>query len=185
MDIGTISVLSILSNNIILNGKLISAICRSCSLYYMVTDKSACYTACLEYVQVRLIAARAGMAAAQESSNSETKSSAGDKYETGREMANQERDRHAAQLHEAQKLLADLQKLNPELPSDTVRTGALVTTSLGLFYLSIGAGKLHMADGREFLAVSPVAPVILALSGKKAGEEVTFNGKKVQVVAVS
>nr|GFD49124.1 hypothetical protein [Tanacetum cinerariifolium] len=77
------------------------------------TAKPAFYLACLAYVQMRLVAARAGMAAAQESSNSETKSSAGDKYETGREMANQERDRHAAQLYEAQKLLADLQKINP------------------------------------------------------------------------
>lgn len=134
---------------------------------------------------MRLDAARAGMAAAQESSNSETKSSAGDKYETGREMANQERDRHAAQLHEAQQLLAALQKINPELPSDTVRTGALVATSLGLFYLSIGAGKLTTAEGQEFLAVSPGAPVMAVLSGKRAGEEVVFNGKKVTVLSVS
>ena len=139
----------------------------------------------MAYVQLRLVAARTGMAAAQESSNSETKSSAGDKYETGREMANQERDRHAAQLHEAQLLLAALQKINPELPSDTVRTGALVATSMGLFYLSIGAGKLTTAEGQEFLAVSPVAPIMAVLSGKCAGEEVLFNGKMVQVLAVS
>ena len=148
-------------------------------------SKSACYTACLAYVQLRLDAARAGMAAAQESSNSETKSSAGDKYETGREMANQERDRHAAQFHEAQQLQVALQKINPELPSDTVRTGALVATSLGLFYLSIGAGKLTTAEGQEFLAVSPAAPIVVALSGKRAGEEVVFNGKKVTVLSVS
>jgi transcription elongation GreA/GreB family factor len=147
--------------------------------------KSAFHTACLAAVQLRLDAARAGMAAAQESSNSETKSSAGDKYETGREMANQERDRHAAQLHEAQKLLAELQKLNPELPSETVRTGALVETSLGLFYLSIGAGQLTTADGQAFVAVSPAAPILAALSGRRAGEEVLFNGKPVRVLAVS
>lgn len=148
-------------------------------------SKPACYAACLTYVQLRLDAARAGMAAAQESSNSETKSSAGDKYETGREMANQERDRHAAQLHEAQQLLATLQKINPELPSDTVRTGALVATSLGLFYLSIGAGKLTTAEGQEFLAVSPVAPVVMALSGRRSGDEILFNGRGVRVLAVS
>jgi transcription elongation GreA/GreB family factor len=148
-------------------------------------SKSIFYTACLAAVQLRLDAARVGMAAAQESSNSETKSSAGDKYETGREMANQERDRQAAQLHEAQKLLADLQKINPELPSDTVRPGALVATSLGLFYLSIGAGRLTTADGQEFVAVSPAAPILAALSGRRAGEEVLFNGKPVRVLAVS
>ncbi|QKG58088.1 3-oxoacyl-ACP synthase [Hymenobacter sp. BRD128] len=147
--------------------------------------KTAFHAACLAYLQLRLDAARAGMAAAQESSNSETKSSAGDKYETGREMAQQERDRHAQQLHEAQKLLADLQKINPELASDAVRLGALASTSLGLFYVSISAGRLATAEGQAFVAVSPAAPILAALAGKRAGDEVLFNGKKVRVEAVS
>jgi transcription elongation GreA/GreB family factor len=146
--------------------------------------KSSLHAACLAYVQLRLDAARAGMHAAQESSNSETKSSAGDKYETGREMAQQERDRHAMQLHEAQKLLADLQKINPELPSDTARLGALVATNLGRFYLSISAGRLT-ADGQEFMAVSPVAPIAMALQGRKTGEEMVFNGKKIKIESVA
>ncbi len=149
------------------------------------SPKPALHAACLAYVQLRLDAARAGMAAAQESSNSETKSSAGDKYETGRAMAQQERDRYAAQLHEAQQLLAALHKLNPELPADTVRPGALAATSLGLFYISIGAGKLTTAEGQEFLAISPAAPLAVALSGRRTGETVVFNGKPVQLTAVS
>lgn len=147
--------------------------------------KNSLYTACLAHLTLRLDAARAGMAAAQESSNSETKSSAGDKYETGREMAQQERDRHAQQLLEAQKLLADLQKLHPELPCNTVRLGAAVATSLGLFYVSVGAGRLRTAEGQEFVAVSPAAPLLAALAGQRAGDEVLFNGKKVRVEAVS
>lgn len=147
--------------------------------------KRTFHAACLAYVQTRLEAARAGMVAAQESSNSETKSSAGDKYETGRAMAQQERDRHATQLHEAQQLLAALQKLNPGLASDLVRPGALVSTSFGLFYISIGAGKLLTAEGQAFMAVSPVAPLVAALSGRKAGEEVIFNGKKIKIEIVS
>jgi transcription elongation GreA/GreB family factor len=148
-------------------------------------SKHDCYVACRAYVEQRINEARMGMAAAQESSNTETKSSAGDKYETGRAMAQQERDRHAMQLHEAQQLLAAIQKINPDLGSDTVRPGALVATSLGLFYLSVGAGKLQTVDGQAFLAVSPAAPVVMALSGRRAGEEVLFNGQKVQVLAVS
>ena len=148
-------------------------------------SKITLHAACLAYVQTRLDAARAGMAAAQESSNSETKSSAGDKYETGRAMAQQERDRHAAQLHEAQQLLSALQKINPELASDTVRLGALASTSLGLFYLSISAGRLATSAGQDFMAVSPAAPLAVALHGRRAGEEVVFNGKAVRVLAVS
>jgi transcription elongation GreA/GreB family factor len=149
------------------------------------SPKTSFHTACLAHLQLRLDAARAGMAAAQESSNSETKSSAGDKYETGRAMAQQERDRHAQQLHEAQQLLGALQKINPELASDTVRLGALVDTSLGLFYLSISAGRLTTAQGQVFMAVSPAAPLAAALHGRRAGEEVSFNGKGVRVLAVS
>ena len=151
----------------------------------MPISKPALLAACLAYITLRLDAARAGMAAAQESSNSETKSSAGDKYETGRAMAQQERDRHAAQLHEAQQLLATLQKINPELACDTVRPGALAATSLGLFYVSIGAGRLTTAGGQEFLAVSAAAPLAVALHGRRAGEEVAFNGKRVRIEAVS
>lgn len=147
--------------------------------------KTVFYTSCQEFVKQRIVAARTAMRAAQESSNSETKSSAGDKYETGREMANQERDRNAAQLYEAQQLLAVLQKIQPELPCDAVRLGALVRTSLGLFYLGIGAGKLYTTGGQEFLAVSSAAPVAVALSGKRAGDEVVFNGKVVRVEEVS
>ena len=155
------------------------------SIPVLLPAKKALHAACLAYVHARLAAARAGMQAAQESSNSETKSSAGDKYETGRAMAQQERDRHAAQLHEAQQLLAALQKINPELPSTAVRPGAVVATTLGLFYFSIGAGKLLTAEGQEFLAVSPGAPVAAALSGRRAGEEVVFNGKPVRIAAVN
>ena len=147
--------------------------------------KPACYAACLAHVHTRLEAARAGMAAAQQASNSETKSSAGDKYETGRAMAQQERDHHAAQFHEAQQLLAALQKLNPDLPCDTVRLGALAATSLGMLYVSIGAGRVQLADGQPMLAVSGGAPLVQALAGLRAGEAALFNGRPVQVLAVS
>jgi transcription elongation GreA/GreB family factor len=143
------------------------------------------YAACQAFLAQRMALARAEMQAAQESSNSDTKSSAGDKYETGRAMAQQERDRHAVQLHEAQQLQAALQKINPELASDTVRLGALVTTSLGVFYLSVSVGRLTTADGQEFMAMSPAAPLAAALSGRRPGEEVIFNGKPVRVLAVS
>ncbi|RZJ86180.1 MAG: 3-oxoacyl-ACP synthase [Hymenobacter sp.] len=148
-------------------------------------SKSALYKACLTYVEQRINQARIGMTIAQEASNTETKSSAGDKYETGRAMAQQERDRHAVQLYEAQQLLDVLQRLSAELLCDTVRLGAVVETDIGLFYVSIGAGKLRTAEGQEFLAVSSVAPVIVALSGRRAGEDIVFNGRVIRVLTVS
>ena len=145
--------------------------------------KPALHALCHVFIEQRIDAARTAMQAAQESSSSETKSSAGDKYETGREMANAERDRNAAHMQQAQQLQAELVRINPDAPCDTVRPGALVITSLGRFYISISAGKLAL-DGPEIFAVSAAAPVAVALKGRRAGEEAAFNGKLVRVLAV-
>ena len=136
---------------------------------------------CHAFIEQRIAAARTAMQAAQESSSSETKSSAGDKYETGREMANAERDRNAAHLRQAQQLQAELARISPDAACDTVRPGALVSTSLGQFYISTSAGKL---DGTDVFAVSAAAPVALALKGLRAGQEAVFNGRPVQVLDV-
>lgn len=148
-------------------------------------SKAPLHAACLAFVEKRIAAARTAMQAAQESSSSETKSSAGDKYETGREMANAERDRNAAHMQQAQQLQAQLLRINPDAPCDTVRPGALVHTSMGWFYLGISAGKLVVeGQEQEYFAVSAVAPVALALKGLRTGEEALFNGKKVEVLAI-
>jgi transcription elongation GreA/GreB family factor len=143
--------------------------------------KPALHALCHAFIEQRIGAARTAMQAAQESSNSETKSSAGDKYETGREMANAERDRNAAHLQQAQQLQAELARINPELPCDTVRPGALVSTSMGRFYISISAGQLV---GQDVFAVSAAAPVAVALKGLRAGEEAVFNGKPVRLLTI-
>ncbi|MBX0290820.1 3-oxoacyl-ACP synthase [Hymenobacter sp. HSC-4F20] len=146
-------------------------------------SKSHLHALCLAYVQERIEACQAAITAAQESANSETKSSAGDKYETGRAMAQNERDRNAVQLQQARQLLGELQRINPHAACDTVRPGALVRTSMGRFYISISAGKLTL-DGQECFAVSAAAPVAVTLSGRQAGEQVVFNGKPLRIESV-
>ncbi|WP_022822497.1 hypothetical protein [Hymenobacter norwichensis] len=145
--------------------------------------KNQLHTLCAAFVQQRIAAAQAAMLTAQESANSETKSSAGDKYETGRAMAQEERNRNAVQLQQALQLQGELTRINPDLPCDTVRPGALVDSTLGRFFISISAGKLTV-DGQDYFAVSAAAPVAAALSGKRAGEQVVFNGKPVTISTI-
>ncbi|MCB2378145.1 3-oxoacyl-ACP synthase [Hymenobacter sp. BT635] len=150
----------------------------------MMSDiKQQLYTLCEQYAQDRLNACLAAIQAAQESANSETKSSAGDKYETGRAMAQNERDRNLVQLQQGRQLQGELQRIDPSKPCDTVRPGALVRTSMGWFYISISAGKLPV-EGTDYFAVSAAAPVAAALSGKRVGEEAVFNGKKIRIEEV-
>ncbi len=139
---------------------------------------------CQNYVQQRINTARQAMEAAQESANSEEKSSAGDKYETGRAMAQLERDRHAQLLAEARKLEGDLLRLNIDKTYETVQPGSLVVTSRGTFFISISAGKLTI-DGTDCFAVSPASPIAALLLGHRAGESVTFNKLTYQILAIS
>lgn len=121
------------------------------------------------------------MEAAQEAANSEEKSSAGDKYETGRAMAQLERDRHAQLLAEALKLNQDLDRLNIDKPYATVQPGSLVITNRGAFFISISAGKLTL-NGTDYFAVSPASPIAVMLAGRKVGDVVTFNKMTYQLV---
>ncbi|WP_375434609.1 3-oxoacyl-ACP synthase [uncultured Hymenobacter sp.] len=144
------------------------------------TIKALLHAACAAFVTQRIEAAQAAMLTAQESANSETKSSAGDKYETGRAMAQEERNRNAVQLQQALQLQGELARINPEVAAESVRPGALVHTNIGCFFISISAGKLTL-EGQDYFAVSAAAPVAASLAGKRAGEEVVFNGKKLQI----
>lgn len=145
--------------------------------------KPKLYARCLAYVQERILTATEAMQAAQESANSESKSSAGDKYETGRAMAQLERDRHAQLLADAKRMLADLEKINPGITTSVVVPGSLVRTSQGTFFLAISAGKLTL-DGADYFAVSVASPIGALLLGKKVGDVVMFNKMGYEVVEI-
>jgi hypothetical protein len=61
------------------------------------------YQYCVEFIDKRIAGAREAIQIAQDSANEETKSSAGDKYETGRAMAQLEIEKNTTQLEEALK----------------------------------------------------------------------------------
>ncbi|MFD2573910.1 3-oxoacyl-ACP synthase [Spirosoma soli] len=145
--------------------------------------KQALFFQCKVYVQQRIATAKQAMEAAQESANSESKSSAGDKYETGRAMAQLERDRHAQLLAEAIKLEQELIRLNTDKHYDTVQPGSLVITNRGTFFISISAGKL-VVEGADYFAISPASPIGAVLAGKKLGESAIFNKISYQVLNV-
>ena len=112
----------------------------------------------------------------QASANQETKSSAGDKYETGRAMAQQEIDMARQQIHQTEKLLAVLQNI-VERKSIVAIPGSLVTTSGGIFYLAISIGKITHGSSDYFI-VSADSPIGSLLMGKRSGDRFTRNGNE-------
>lgn len=145
--------------------------------------KQEAYAACLHYVEQRIRLFQEAIREAQHGANSETKSTAGDKHETGRAMAQLETEKNSAHLAEAMKLKAILGKINPEEQHDTIRLGSLVECSNGWFYMAIGAGKLQLKNNVVF-AVSLASPIGQQLLGKKAGEDFRLNGQSFEVKKV-
>jgi transcription elongation GreA/GreB family factor len=135
---------------------------------------------CFEYVELRIVTSKQAMKHAQDSANAEEKSSAGDKYETGRAMAQIERDKAAEQLDEAIKLKSILNQINPDARNAKVAQGSLVITESNLFYLAISIGKINI-DGLDFFVIAPTSPVGQILLHSKEGDQFTFN-KEMHVI---
>ncbi|HEY0895176.1 MAG TPA: 3-oxoacyl-ACP synthase [Sphingobacteriaceae bacterium] len=137
--------------------------------------KQKLYDLCMQYAGQRVETAQEAIRSAKESSESDTKSSAGDKYETGREMMQQEIARNEQQLLEARKLLHAMSRVPLKAYAAPV-PGALVVTDKGTFYLAISAGQLEL-DGKTYFAISPSSPIAMKLTGLKPGDHFTFNQK--------
>jgi transcription elongation GreA/GreB family factor len=149
----------------------------------MSTVKAQLLQLCHTQIQDRILLAKEAMRHAQESANSEEKSSAGDKYETGRAMAQIERDQAAHQLEEGLKLKSVLDKINPSLPHNIVTLGSLVITDKSKFFISISLGKMEF-DGKEYFVVSPQSPIGKLLLNRNKKDVISFNNQNHTIVEI-
>lgn len=150
----------------------------------MLQLKQQLYDLCLDYINQRISNAKNAIEGAQSSANDETKSSAGDKYETGRSMMQQEAQWGRTQLAEAQKLKQDLDQIKVDEARDTVHAGSLVFTNKGVFYIAISAGKLPLEKDTIF-AISAVSPLGAKLLGQKEGAGFNLNGQDFNILKVA
>lgn len=145
--------------------------------------RTALLNLCSTYVNQRILAAQEAIHAAQESAQAEEKSSAGDKYETGRAMAHLETEKAMLQWHEANRLRADLEKVARQPVSAFVGLGSIVVTDNTCYYLAIGAGKLRV-DGIDYQTLSPASPLGQKLMNRKMGDRVQFQNKSFTILAI-
>lgn len=138
---------------------------------------------CLQYVEERIARIQNEINLQQEAANEETKSSAGDKYETGRAMAQLEIERNAVQLKEAEKLRSFLQHMVRGYSGEVIVPGSLVTTSKGVFYIAISLGAVTLHQ-QTYVVVSPDSPIGKLFLGKKKGDEMVWRGETYVVEGV-
>jgi transcription elongation GreA/GreB family factor len=146
----------------------------------MDTIKTALFAFCTDYVMERINRLKTEIKKTQSSANEETKSSAGDKYETGRAMAQLEIGKNTIQLREAEKLLGMLQAIHVDLSSEIIIPGSFVKTNKGDFYISISIGLIKLQQNQYFI-IAPDSPIGKLFMGKKVRDVISWNKTQYQI----
>ncbi|MEO9954574.1 transcription elongation factor [Nonlabens sp.] len=145
--------------------------------------KKAINTYCLETVGERLTIIKKNLDSLMDAKRNETKSSAGDKYETGRAMIQNEEELYKRQRAETSIILDQLLRIDPDKECSFIEPGALVVLPSGYFYIGAGMGKLVVND-IDCFAVSLSSPIGQALKSKKKGDTILFQNKEVMILNV-
>ena len=115
-------------------------------------------------------------------SNNDTKSSMGDKYETSREMMQQEITRIQTQLNEVlvqQEIFSKIKVID----NDIIGLGSYIETTMGNFCLACSFGEIIFEDKKVFV-LSTQTPLAKILSGKTINDSFEMNGKSFKITNV-
>ncbi|WNH08736.1 3-oxoacyl-ACP synthase [Thalassobellus suaedae] len=145
--------------------------------------KQELYNQCIQFIENRFQTIKKAISEIQESLTSETKSSAGDKHETGRAMLQLEREKAGNQLAEIQKIKEILSKVDVSKTSKSIGLGSVVYTSKANYFIAISAGVLKVQED-SFYAISSNTPIGQLLLGKTIGDVVKFRDKQFKVESV-
>ncbi|MFD3292665.1 hypothetical protein SKC35_03100 [Aquirufa sp. KTFRIE-69F] len=113
---------------------------------------------------------------AKESRDSDTKSSAGDKFETGREMMQREMDKLSALVDNTLNSIAKLDRIADLPASMVISEGSLIETDQETYFISIGYGKLD-----SIYAISIESPLGVELKGKRVGDRIEMRGRIITI----
>lgn len=145
--------------------------------------KTRLYQSINSMIESRIAQTEKAINAATLSRDNETKSSAGDKYETGRAMMQNEIDKLQGQLYKAKHLKMKLKAVQGETPQGIVANGSLVITGKVLYLIGVGVGRI-VIDDQTIFCISHDAPVGQLLFNKQVGDEVLVQGKKVSITNI-
>ncbi len=135
---------------------------------------------CVGVLEDKLHALDKELALLQKSANEETKSNAGDKYETGRAMVMLEKEKLVKQKEQVFLQLKPLKSIDASKELRKVGLGAIVITSGSNYFISSGVGPVDV-DEVSFLAVSAMAPITQAMLDKEEGHTFSFNGNEFKI----
>lgn len=146
--------------------------------------KEALFKLCELFVNKRSQTVHEIISSNQKALQSETKSSAGDKHETGRAMLQLEMEKASQQLEGISLMNQILSKIDitsaKTSGQEIAHLGSIIITDTTNYFLSISAGQL-VVDGKNYFAISVSSPIGKLLLGKKQNDEFVFNGNLIKI----
>ena len=148
-----------------------------------VSIKSQIYLEVIQRLEQNIQEAQLAYAQAKESRDSDTKSSAGDKYETGREMMQREMDKCSALMDQNNHLLQIIRHIPLHPNYENIDKGAIIETDKGIYYMLVGIGKMTF-DQADYFVISPESPIGSLFLGKKVGEFIYLRDQKIHIQGI-
>ncbi|WP_425235021.1 3-oxoacyl-ACP synthase [Ulvibacterium sp.] len=146
-------------------------------------SKKDLFEFCETFVTDRIARVRKNMVDIQEALTSETKSSAGDKHETGRAMLQLEREKLGHQLAQAEGMKLVLTRVLLQENIQIIGLGSCAITSKGNYFLAISAG-VYVNKDISIFCISMGTPIGKLLFGKRIGDVVVFQGEKIEILEI-
>lgn len=109
-----------------------------------------------------------------ESAEAESKSTAGDKHETGRAMIQLEQEKIGKQIQEWENQKLILDKIDLCKDSKQITTSSLIKTNNGWFFIACNLGKIIVND-QQIMIISNHSPIAKVFLGCKKNTAITFN----------
>ncbi len=145
--------------------------------------KSKILIECKRVIDEKISQLNAALNDVTESSNSESKSSAGDKHETSKALMHIEQEKLSKQLSELKTQKQELEKINLNTSNKKISPGSYVETNNGLFFIAVSIGKIKI-ENKEIIVVSPQSPIgekLMAITGNVF----ELNNKNYTVLSVA
>ena len=149
----------------------------------IVVNKAEVIRCAIAQLDARLSILKKSIAEIQQAANEETKSTAGDKYETGRAMAHLEIEKLQMQLNDLNRGRQVLAKINSDLQHQSIQLGSLVETSRGNFLIAASLGEV-ISNGSSIVQISLASPLGAKLLGKTKGETVSVNSATFKITRI-
>lgn len=119
----------------------------------------------------------------KESRDQDSKSSAGDKHETARAMAQIELDKNEAHLSKIIQQIKEFSRIDFQKKYELAETGSLVVTNRETYLFSIGFGKLIIKDKTIYI-LSLSSPIGQFFANKSKGYTSQFQERDYRILDI-